>query len=372
MLITPSHSRLLDLLRREAALSRWELHQRTGLRPNTVGDLAGDLLNWGLACELPPQTTGLGRPRIPLEIDPLRRHVVGLTLRRGQVEICRLNLQGHLLGRMTRRHIKNTRRSISTAAQLLRRAVNDQTVMIGVSIPGFADSQKGLILLSAAMPDLPAVSVGPLLDAAGDHPLILDNDMHALGARWMLSHHVEAEGDSLLIKLEDGSVGGAMLIEGRPNRGCIIGGNEIGHTRLPVETERCFCGHAGCLERICSSDFLKRQDGRSDSLNERITVDHPQNDPALMTMTDLTAMGLANAVNFVRPGRVVILSSWVRHPQFIEALLGRIRRRLLTNLAERVRFDLWDHPPVYSAETAGWLALAGIYCEGWQPVTAGE
>ena len=73
---------------------------------------------------------------------------------------------------------------------------------------------------------------------------------------------------SVNLPLLDGSIGffrltivlgSALLIDGRPNRGCVTGANELGHTRLPVETDICFCGHPGCLERIVSTEFLRRR-----------------------------------------------------------------------------------------------------------------
>jgi hypothetical protein len=36
---------------------------------------------------------------------------------------------------------------------------------------------------------------------------------------------------------------------------------------------------------------------------------------------------------------------------------------------ERERIDVWDQPAARSAETAGWLALASLYYEGWDHVT---
>ena len=93
-----STANILDLIRREGALSRWELHERTGLRANSVGDMVSTLLEQGLICEKSAEAVGPGRPRVPLAIDPSRRHVVGAAIRPGAVQACRLNLQGQLLG----------------------------------------------------------------------------------------------------------------------------------------------------------------------------------------------------------------------------------------------------------------------------------
>jgi predicted NBD/HSP70 family sugar kinase len=77
-------------------------------------------------------------------------------------------------------------------------------------------------------------------------------------------------------------------------------------------------------------------------------------------------MGLANAVNFIRPNRLVVTSEMTRYPEFMDALLRSTRARLLGELVKRVRIDMWDQAGAQSAETAGWLALASLYREGWQ------
>src|SRR5205814_9642116 len=90
---------ILRLLWSSGRMSRWELHRRTGVNPNAVGvDVAG-LLNGGIIRECQSEVAGPGRPRIPLEIDPTVRHVVGLSISPGRVETARLSLRGSLLGR---------------------------------------------------------------------------------------------------------------------------------------------------------------------------------------------------------------------------------------------------------------------------------
>src|SRR5258706_450570 len=69
-------------------------------------------------------------------------------------------------------------------------------------------------------------------DAAGARPVLLENGMPALAARWLLTHGAQADQEVLLVSIDDGRLGAAILSDGRPNRGCAIGGNELGHTRF--------------------------------------------------------------------------------------------------------------------------------------------
>src|SRR4051794_14079430 len=106
-------------------LSRWELHERTGITPNGVGTVAAALLRRGLVRECAPESgpAGMaGRPRVPLEIDPARTHMIGLSLSPGSVEVGKLGLSGTLAGPVMTRPVSDPSRLVSTGASLLRSA----------------------------------------------------------------------------------------------------------------------------------------------------------------------------------------------------------------------------------------------------------
>jgi len=394
-MIPPRQRALLQTLWNEGPLSRWELHERTGIRPNTVGADTGELLDSGIVRECAPTSTPRGkpgaaepvngngngagngghatggkgervrgRPRVPLEIDPARRHVLGLAVRPGRVEVAKLNLLGELVEPAVDRAISDAGRIIRTARDLLRDHLNENTLCVGLATPGFVDPESHSILLSSAWPGQGEVSLQPIFETAGSVPYLLENDMHALAARWMLTHRAEQSEDVLLVYFDDGQLGSALLVAGRPNRGCVTAANELGHTRLPVEAERCYCGKIGCLERICSTEFLGRQSKRKGSLRER-AADFNHSDEALSRAIELVAMGISNAVNFTRVNRLVLVSELTRHQTFADAIVDSVRGQMLAELAARVAIDVWDQPATQSAENAGWLAMASLYCEGW-------
>src|SRR6478672_9135604 len=87
---------ILRLLWTGGRMSRWELHRRTGVNPNAVGVDVAALLNHGFIRECQSEVAGPGRPRIPLEIDPTVRHVIGVAVSPGRVEAARLSLRGNL------------------------------------------------------------------------------------------------------------------------------------------------------------------------------------------------------------------------------------------------------------------------------------
>lgn len=345
-------------------MSRWQLHQRAKLRPNTVGSHVADLLERGLLQEQPAEASGPGRPRVPVAIDTQTLHVIGAAIRPGHVEACRLNLCGQTLGKVHSQPVASPAETVSVAKRLLAKLTNEQTFLVGLSTTGFVDTKERRILLSSALPDEHVASLDMLLEVAGGRPLAVENDMHALAARWLQEQHRLPTEDVVLVFLEDGQLGSALLVRGEPNWGCLVGGNELGHTSLPVETERCYCGNVGCMERICSSEFLHRQGAEQLPLLEHASrFDGSQ--PEMNRMIELLSIGLANCVNFVRPHRVVLVSPFTRFKPFTDTLMKAVQARLMRALSERVAFHYWDQGASSPGEAAGWLALATIYYPHW-------
>jgi len=361
LLIPARQSQVLTLIRRNGPLSRRELHDRTRLRPNTIGQITGVMLDEGLLREGQPQSDGRGRPRQPLEIDASRRRVVGLSFEPGKVSLCRLNLHGRREGAIVERQVRQGAQMIEIGAKLVADACDRQTLAIGVAATGFIDPDSRSILTSSATMRHSPTPLDPIYEAAGKCPVLLENDMHARAFHWLLSQNQNPDEDVLLIELRDGAVGAALLIDGHPNRGCIIAGNELGHTRLPVETEMCYCGQVGCLERICSSDFLARLSGSPNAnLYERLSRFYP-GDKIVEEIAGHLAMGIGNAINFIRPNRVLLTGKVTEALPFSNELLSRIRKFLLAPLVDRVRIDIWDAQAIPMPEAAGWVALAAIY-----------
>ncbi len=258
MTISSRQRELAQYLWREGRLSRSDLCQRMGLSANSIGTLSAELIARGVICECEPEPSRGGRPRVPLEIDPTRCNAVGLSIDPGQISAVRVNLCGHRLGKTIQKEVDTPARMLTPIAGLLKQTVNDQTLGVGLSVTGFVDPASLCILQSSAAPTDGSVSLAAVRELVAPRPVIIENDMHAMAARWLLTHRADAGEDVLVVYIADGELGAALIVGGRPNRGCVTGGNELGHMRLPIETARCYCGHTGCLERICSSDFLLR------------------------------------------------------------------------------------------------------------------
>jgi predicted NBD/HSP70 family sugar kinase len=359
--------RVLMAIWRAGAASQSVLHARTGIRANTVGRDLKTLANAGLLRPKPTRARGRGRPHVHYEIDPERRNVVGLALKRGQVEVGKLNLLGKYVRTPESRSAPTAARMLSPAGRLLGAYVDRNTLAVGVATPGFVDLEARSILVHPGFRTRGPVSLASVFRTAGRRAVVLGNDMHALAARWLLTQETGQDADTLLVHFDDGEMGAALLVDGRPNQGCATGANELGHSRFHIKTDPCFCGHQGCLERICSTGFLRLQRPRSESLDTRAAAYRKGRDRDLNEILKHLSTGLGNAVNFTRVERLVLVSRLLRHAPFLEALLKGVRGQFMAAMAQRIEVEIWDQPVLRLAETAGWLAIAGLLLPGWSP-----
>lgn len=354
---------LLSILRVRGPMSRQELIGLTDLRPNTLGDAAATLIENGVLREGDTVSNGPGRPRVPLEIDPDRRCVVGVAIEHNEVAVCRINLHGQRIGQVINSPIGGTpaHKIPALAGELLSRVMKHNPLSVGISVPGLVDSATRRILLSASIPDPTPISLDEIADLAGDRPVVIENGMHALAAQYQLTRCTELNEDLLMVLIDDSAIGAAVVMDGQPNRGCVGGANELGHMRLPDAS-----GEPVALEKLVSTDWLHKLDGESKSktssmnLMQRAEI-YDGTDASMQKILWYLGLGLANAVNLLRPNRLVIVSPLASHTACYNALLEHFRHYALSPIAERVRLETWEGPMPQNAEAGGFLALMQLF-----------
>lgn len=353
-------------------MSRQELCRALKGRPNTIGDLVAGMIRQRVLREGTPRPrVGRGRLHVPVEIDPAGVGVVGLALRPSEISICRLNLLGEVIGEPETE--SNRRDPVTAAGRMLHGFRRPSDLAVGLSTTGFVDPQSRAILGGSSLAGRSgpvhthATSLTPVYQSAGRTRITVDNDMHALAACWAMTCDQDPSEDLLLVQLEDGAIGAAMFVEGRPNRGCVISANELGHMRLAVQTPRCYCGQRGCIERIFSTGYLRSCSKQGGSLGSRLNR-YASGDRVVHRITGHLAEALANACNFVRPHRLVLTGSVTDTERFTDSLIEQTRRRLLPVLSERITVEHWRDRPTTGAQVAGWLALASVFNKQWQQV----
>lgn len=355
--LAPRLSREMDLIRKNERYSRSDLHRLMNCRKNTIGTDIASLIEMGLLRETQFNALPRGRPSLHLEIDTDSRHVLGLAILPGTISCGRYNLLGKSLESPVSVNVNDPKRILVTTRKLIKQMQDERTLMTGLSIPGMFDQNRRKILSSSAWPGGQQVSLQTLAKLTHDR-LAVDNTTNALGTRWLLEHAQAADHDHLLILLCDGILGATLLINGRPIPGCIVCSNELGHTRLPVNTPCCYCGHTGCLERIFSTQYFNQLGGQG-KLATALTQDKSEN--ALEQITAYLSMGLANAANFCRPSHLTIMTDMPGTQPYLNTLMDLIKKQMIRDFANHIQMHHWIEPGAQPSADGAALALATIY-----------
>lgn len=85
----------------------------------------------------------------------------------------------------------------------------------------------------------------------------------------------------------------------------------------------------------------------------------------LREVIESLSLGVANAVQLVRPSRLVFASELAQAGPFIRLFEEALKRQLLDVLRDRIIIEWWSVAHIQTAQTAGWLALATLFSNVW-------
>lgn len=174
---------------------------------------------------------------------------------------------GRVLCRRKRAFHDPDRQQVTTAILEESRAVLDdpcwkedpagEVQAIGVSIPGLADSEKGLWVY-APFSKIADLDMRGLLQDAFGKPVFLDNDGNVCAVGEKRFGCAKDAGDFLWITVSNG-VGAGLMLNGRLYDGVFKGAGELGHVKVAENGVTCPCGAKGCLEAYAAGPAISRR-----------------------------------------------------------------------------------------------------------------
>ncbi|MFE7589435.1 ROK family protein [Kitasatospora sp. NPDC057512] len=253
-------------------IARSRVAALTGLSASAVSRQAVDLVRLGLLHERPELAAAgagtLGRPQLPLDLDPDRLAVAGLHIGLPFTTVALLDLRGRVLRRKEVPHRGRTgpdllRPLLARLPRLIDTLRGDRTVVgLGAVTGGSVDPGSGVIVRHDPLRwrDLPLREL--LADATG-LPVQVDNHARALTLAEILFGHPAARRS--MVQLFVGHVvDAALAVAGTVHLGPPSATGDLGH--LPVSgtvtdpdadsRERCHCGRLGCLSVAASDTAL--------------------------------------------------------------------------------------------------------------------
>lgn len=248
---------------------------------------------------------------------------------------------------------------------------------VGIGSPGPLNRKTGVVINT---PNLGwrNFPLRDLISNAVGLPATLDNDANcATYGEWWMGAGKDVD---TLVGLTLGTgIGGGIVLHGEIFHGVSDAAGEIGHMTIDLTGRRCNCGNYGCLEAYASgpaiaaraveglergaeSVLLELVDGRL----ERITAatvyeavlrgDEFATEVMRETATFLGA-GVANIINILNPGAVVIAGGVTRAGDHLFVpLRAEVRRR-----AFRSAEEVCTIVPAALPETAGVIGAAGVF-----------
>ncbi len=203
----------------------------------------------------------------------------------------------------------------------------ENTVGIGMGVPGMIDSKKGEVIFSNNFGwKHVAISEGIAKRTGFSVKIANDANVAALGEAYFGagSEYDDCVMITLGTGVGSGIIAGKKLFEGNKSAGA-----EIGHMVICYGGEQCTCGRKGCFEAYSSATALKRDTkrameahkdskmweiGSTDNVSGRTAFDYKDKDVYAKEVVDnyieKLACGLANIANVFRP-HVIMLGGGV-------------------------------------------------------------
>ena len=303
-----NQSVILDAIRRSASgLSRVELARATGLSAQTISNICRRLLDQGFIGEAGKESTGPGKPRTILRLDPNGRYAIGVHLDPTVMTFVMLDLTGTVVARSRKRTptVTDPNRVITTIVTAITRLIQESGVDreriagIGIAAPGPIDPVRGTVIDPPNLPGWHRVPLRDALSQATELPALLDKDVTAAAVAEMWAGGGNGAGSFIFFYLGTG-IGAGLVLQDDVVRGTSSNAGEIGHIIVDPSGPLCFCGLRGCVAVTCIPQSLVEEAEMLGVLdNSRIGSDTHEVDTRFTQLCEAAAAGNEGALRII-------------------------------------------------------------------------
>ena len=189
--------------------------------------------------------------------------------------------------------------------------LDESVVAVGFGIPSRIDQRTGTAIGSV---NIPLVDV-PFREVMSERlalPVAIDNDGHAAAIAEWRAGAGRGTTDMVMLTLGTG-VGGGLILGGRPYRGSIGAGAELGHVVIVHDGVLCSCGGHGHLESYVSGkaadELAAEAFGPAADAHRLVRIANEGDATALELLTEIgrkLGSGLGSIVNAYDPELIVV------------------------------------------------------------------
>lgn len=323
---------VLNSIRRHPGISRAEIARITALSSTSVTFVVNRLRKSRLVVE---QRLGngshAGRPPSALRIRKDAMWAVGVEIAQPTSRVVLVDLMGNVKKQETvpwqvspelfLHKLHSTIRHVAQASK------PEQTLGVGVSMPGTIDTATGRVVAAENIGWF-GVDVARLLRRDLRWPFFYENDanLSALAEQWFAPQGSDLFRYFVYVQLRTG-VGTGVVVDGRTLHGVSSAAAEFGHVMLYADGRPCSCGNRGCWEQYASEAALlrgyeelgssKRKDEKpidAATLTQLARAGDKRALKALRTNASYVALGMVNLVAALNPQAIILgepmVSAW--------------------------------------------------------------
>jgi len=308
-----NQSVILDAIRRSGTgLSRVELVTATGLSPQTISNITRRLLDGGFIEEAGKTSSGPGKPRTMLRLNPSGRYALGVHLDPTVMTFVMLDLTGSVVRRSSfpTPAVMDPNLVIDQIVAALAQLIDDSGVPrdriggVGIAAPGPIDSVQGTVVDPPYLAGWHRVPLREALQEGIGLPAILDKDVTASAIAEMWAGGESGAGSFIFFYLGTG-IGVGLVMHDEVVRGSSGNAGEIGHIVTDPSGPPCFCGLRGCIAVTCMPQALVQEAERLGVLRDtRVASDTHTVDSRFTELCDAAEAGNVTAIEILERSAV--------------------------------------------------------------------
>lgn len=351
--------RFISVLMEHGPSSRAHIARMTAISKPTISESAARLLKAGVIVHLGKHACKQGRPVQLYDLNANYGHAVGISIERGHVAVRALDFTGAVVheDRFDTETNDSVPDALARAGEMLQRvdaAVEHPRLATAVAVAAPIDPKSSKIIGWPNSPFPDGVDIlSQALHIAGDHPLVVDNDVN-----WatLAEHGIGSmrDADDFMYVYLGAGVGAGLFLGGRVHRGSRGLAGEIAFTRLA--SGELF------IHKLANS-VIGTHDGWGGSIDTTRAVslfNDAAHQEILQPVIEDISWVIANVATSIDPGQIVIGGPLSEAAPLIDA----VRRHLqLPSGADVpvVASPLGKNAPLYGA-ALGALELARRKC----------
>lgn len=248
--------KVLDYIRKYGPAARTRVAEHTNLSLSSITNIINYLLGRGLVSQSDPiSSKNVGRRASLIEFNAAAMQIVAVNIEPDCVELALCDLEGEaiLSRQIVPERFHDSDCVLGAIEQEIRKILPSAENPVAISIAVNGHVQDGRGIVTSSIMRWKSVRVGEFFKKRFDGLHVYVTNNSKTKARWQIKRLGEAAAENLIFLDLTSGVGIISFYGGKLNESVA---GELGHTTVMKDGPLCFCGNRGCLELVCSVEYI--------------------------------------------------------------------------------------------------------------------